>query len=60
MKNIINIFRFTKSFTGWYVLMSAFIIASSLLSFVGPFVLKEIVDVITAQLTGGNGNIQVV
>lgn len=58
MKNIIKIFQFTKSFTGWYVVMSAFIIISALLNFVSPFVLKQIVDVITTQVTGGNAQIQ--
>lgn len=60
MKNIISIFRFTKSFTGWYAVMSAFIIIGALLNFVSPFVLKQIVDVITVQLTGGNGRLQVI
>lgn len=60
MKNILKIFQFTKSFNGWYVLMSVFIIASALLNFVSPFVLKQIVDVITARLTGGTGSIQTV
>ncbi len=59
MKNIFNIFRFTKSFTGWYVGMSIFIIASSLLSFVGPFVLKQIVDGITAQLLTGKNELHI-
>lgn len=58
MKNIIKIFEFTKSFNGWYLLMSVFIICSALLNFVGPFVLKNIVDVITTQLMGVGGNIQ--
>jgi ATP-binding cassette subfamily B protein len=58
MKNIIKIFQFTKSFTGWYLVMSVFIIISALLNFVSPFVLKQIVDVITTQVTGGNANIQ--
>jgi len=59
MKNILKIFLFTTSFNGWYALMSIFIIASALLNFVGPFVLKQIVDVITEQLTHGNGNLNV-
>ncbi len=56
MNNIVNIFRFTKKFNGWYAAMSAFIILSSLLNFVTPFVLKQIVDVITQQITGQGGN----
>lgn len=59
MKNILNIFRFTKTFTGWYVFMSIFIIVSSLLNFVGPFVLKQVVDTITAQLTTGKGDLHI-
>lgn len=60
MKNIINIFRFTKSFRGWYAAMSLFIIISSLLNFVTPFVLKRIVDVITDQITGKTGDLTVI
>lgn len=60
MKNILNIFRSTKSFTSWYVVMSVFIIASSLLNFVGPFVLKQVVDAITAQITSGADRLQVI
>lgn len=60
VKNILKIFQFTKSFNGWYVLMSVFIIASALLNFVGPFVLKQIVDVIASRLTGGAGSIEMI
>lgn len=60
MKNILNIFRFTGSFRGWYATMSIFIIISSLLHFVTPFVLKTIVDVITSQITGGSNNITMI
>lgn len=60
MKNILSIFRFTKSFRGWYAGMSAFILASALLNFVTPFVIKQIVDVITAGLTGQKENISVI
>jgi len=60
MKNILKIFRFTKSFSGWYVVMSIFIIISSLLNFVTPFVLKRIVDVITAKITGSGGEVAVI
>lgn len=56
MNNILNIFRFTKSFGKWYVVMSIFIIISSLLNFVTPFVLKQIVDVITVQITTQSGD----
>jgi ATP-binding cassette subfamily B protein len=38
--------------------MGVFIIISSLLSFVGPFLLKQIVDIISSQFKNGTGNIQ--
>ncbi|MEK7533630.1 MAG: ABC transporter ATP-binding protein [Patescibacteria group bacterium] len=60
MKNILNIFRFTGSFRGWYAVMSLFIILSALLNFVTPFVLKQIVDVITMQITGGTGDLTII
>lgn len=40
-----------------YIFMGAFIIVSSLLSFVAPFLLKQIVDIITIQLTSGKGDV---
>ncbi len=57
MKNILNIFRFTGSFGGWYMRMSLFIIIGALLNFVTPFVLKQIVDTIASQLTENGGDI---
>lgn len=60
MKNIVKIFQFTKSFNGWYALMSVFIITSSLLNFVTPFMLKQVVDVITAQVSGKGGSIALI
>lgn len=60
MRNILKIFSFTKNFTGRYVLMGIFIISSSLLNFVGPFVLKQIVDTITLEITTGEGSLQFV
>lgn len=60
MKNILKIFRFTNEFRGWYAAMSLFIIVSALLNFVTPFVLKQIVDVITGELTGKGGNIVII
>ena len=57
MRNILKIFSSTKSFRWWYLLMSVFIIISSLLSFVSPFVLKQVVDTITARLTTGKGDL---
>lgn len=57
MKNITKIFIFTRSFFRWYAIISAFIIIGSLLNFVTPFVLKNIVDIITSQLTGGDRSI---
>lgn len=60
MKNIIKIFQFTQSFSGWYTLMSVFIVTSSLLNFVTPFVLKQVVDVITEQVSGKNSSISLI
>lgn len=60
MNNILKIFRFTSTFRGWYAAMSFFIIVSALLNFVTPFVLKQIVDVITGELTGKGGNINII
>ncbi|MFZ5535097.1 MAG: ABC transporter ATP-binding protein [Patescibacteria group bacterium] len=60
MKNIAKIFSFTGSFRGWYASMSLFIISSALLNFVTPFMLKQIVDVITAQVAGSGGSIDVI
>lgn len=57
MKNIITIFRFTANFSGWYAWMSIFIIASSLLNFVTPFMLKTIVDTIARELTIGQTDV---
>lgn len=57
MKNIVKIFQFTKTFNGWYALMSVFIIVSALLNFVTPFALKQVVDVITQQISGNGGSI---
>ncbi|MBP9813737.1 ABC transporter ATP-binding protein [Candidatus Woesebacteria bacterium] len=58
MKNIIKIFTFTTEFRPLYIFMGVFIIISSLLSFVGPFLLKQIVDIISSQFKNGTGNIQ--
>lgn len=60
MRNILHIFRFTRSFARWYAVMSLFIIVSALLNFVTPFVLKQIVDVITAQITGRGGDLTII
>lgn len=38
--------------------MGVFIVTSSLLSFVGPFLLKQIVDIISTQFKNGTGNIE--
>ncbi|MEK7577662.1 MAG: ABC transporter ATP-binding protein [Patescibacteria group bacterium] len=58
MKNIFKIFTSTKNFVPLYIFMGMFIITSSLLSFVGPFLLKQIVDIISEQFKNGTGNIQ--
>ncbi len=40
--------------------MSVFIVTSSLLNFVTPFVLKQVVDVITEQVSGKNSSISLI
>ena len=57
MKNIIKIFTFTTEFRPLYIFMAIFIVISSLLSFVGPFLLKQIVDIISLEFKNGTGNI---
>lgn len=58
MKNIIKIFTFTTEFRPLYIFMAVFIVISSLLSFVGPFLLKQIVDIISMQFKNGTGSVE--
>ena len=58
MKNIIKIFTFTTEFRPLYIFMAIFIVISSLLSFVGPFLLKQIVDIISLQFKNGTGSVE--
>lgn len=58
MKNIIKIFTFTTEFRSLYIFMAVFIVISSLLSFVGPFLLKQIVDIISMQFKNGTGSVE--
>lgn len=58
MKNIIKIFTFTTEFRPLYIFMAIFIVISSLLSFVGPFLLKQIVDTISLQFKNGTGSVE--
>lgn len=52
MQPIFRIIKFTKQYAGWYIFMGVFVILVSLLSLVGPYLTKLIVDAIVAQLTG--------
>jgi ATP-binding cassette subfamily B protein len=52
MQPIFRIIRFTKQYAGWYIFMGVFVVLVSLLSLVGPYLTKLIVDAIVGQLTG--------
>jgi ATP-binding cassette subfamily B protein len=52
MQPIWRIIKFTKQYAGWYIFMGVFVILVSLLSLVGPYLTKLIVDAIVGQLTG--------
>lgn len=53
MSSIFKIISFTKHLKKWYIVISFFVIALSLLSLVGPFLSKRIVDLIVESLKGG-------
>lgn len=57
MQPILRIIRFTKQYAGWYIFMGIFVILVSLLSLVGPYLTKLIVDAIVGQLAGNHSNI---
>lgn len=57
MQPIFRIIRFTRQYAGWYIFMGVFVILVSLLSLVGPYLTKLIVDAIVGQLTGKAGNL---
>lgn len=57
MQPIFRIIRFTKQYAGWYLFMGVFVILVSLLSLVGPYLTKLIVDAIVGQLTGKSSSL---
>lgn len=57
MQPIFRIIRFTKQYAGWYIFMGVFVVLVSLLSLVGPYLTKLIVDAIVAQITGKGGDV---
>lgn len=57
MQPIFRIIKFTKQYAGWYLFMGVFVILVSLLSLVGPYLTKLIVDAIVGQLTGKGGDL---
>ena len=52
MQPIFRIIQFTRQYARWYIFMSGFVILVSLLSLIGPFLTKLIVDAIVGQLNG--------
>jgi ATP-binding cassette subfamily B protein len=52
MRSIFRIIQFTKRYAAWYIGMGVFVIFISLLSLVGPYISKLIVDAIVGQLNG--------
>jgi ATP-binding cassette, subfamily B, bacterial len=52
MQPIFRIIKFTRQYSGWYIFMGGFVILVSLLSLIGPFLTKLIVDAIVGQLNG--------
>lgn len=57
MKNITRIIKYTKNYWLWYLATGLFICIISLLSLATPFLLKMVVDIIVAGLSGGSVNI---
>ena len=56
MQPIFRIIKFTKQYAPWYIFMGFFVILISLLSLVGPYISKLIVDAIVGQLAGKTTN----
>lgn len=52
MSPILKILAFTKKYRAWYIFMGFFVIATSLLSLVGPLLSKQVVDLIVSKITG--------
>jgi len=57
MQPIFRIIRFTKQYAGWYIFMGVFVVLVSLLSLIGPYLTKLIVDAIVGQLTGKQSSV---
>ena len=57
MQPIFRIIKFTKQYRAWYIFMGFFVILISLLSLVGPYITKLMVDAIVAQLGGKPANV---
>jgi ATP-binding cassette, subfamily B, bacterial len=56
MQPIFRIIKFTKQYAPWYIFMGIFVIIVSLLSLVGPYITKLIVDAIVGQFNGKQAN----
>ena len=52
MQPIFRIIKFTKKYAGWYLFMGIFVILVSLLSLIGPYLTKLIVDAIVSKMSG--------
>jgi ATP-binding cassette, subfamily B, bacterial len=52
MQPIFRIIQFTKHYAKWYIFMGGFVVVISLLSLIGPWLTKQIVDAIVDQLNG--------
>jgi len=57
MQPIFRIVKFTKQYAPWYIFMGFFIILISLLSLVGPYISKLLVDAIVGQSAGKQTNV---
>ncbi len=57
MKNIFKIVSYTKHLWKWYAFMGFFVVSMSLLSLVTPVLLKQIVDVIVARISGNQADL---
>jgi len=53
MNSVFKIISFTKHLKKWYIWVGVLVVVISLLSLVGPFLSKLIVDIIVKQISGG-------
>ena len=60
MGAIFKILKYTGQFWRWYVVAGFFVITTSALSLVVPLLSKQIVDQIVNQVTGKNGDAQLI